>query len=255
MWAVESFASAVVTETAAVALLGEQEARVPVSERQIEEAAQRVAEQAARAAEQAAQAAQAAQAVQSENAARLAQELDRAREAVANLGTVPGGGQVSVTRDGNGNITIKFPNGGSFVVSEGLVPPGALEGMIASMVQPPQPPPPFPGDGGPPDSVIRLLGVIFGLVALIVIGFPIARAFGRRIAGHAPPTGGGVPADLAARLERIEQAVDAVAVEVERVSEAQRYSARLLTERLPEVVPQLAGAESAAAARRSIDHG
>jgi hypothetical protein len=246
MSAVESFAPGVVTATAAEALFGEQEARVPINEKQLEQQIEQAVAQAAKAAEQAAQ---------SENATRLAEEIARAREAVANIGTAPGGGQVSVTRDGNGNVTVKFPNGGSFVVSEGLMPPGALEGMIASMVQPPVPPPPFPVDQGPPDNVIRLLGVIFGMVVLMLIGFPIARAMGRRIEGKGATAGAGVPADLAARLERIEQAVDAVAVEVERVSEAQRYSARLLTERLPEVVPQLAGAEGAGAARRSMDHG
>ena|SRR5688500_7996941 len=37
-------------------------------------------------------------------------------------------------------------------------------------------------------------------------------------------------ADLAARLARIEQIVEATAVEVERVTEGQRYTARLLAE-------------------------
>ena len=37
------------------------------------------------------------------------------------------------------------------------------------------------------------------------------------------------PADTA-RMERLEQAVDAIAIEVERVSEGQRYMTRLLTE-------------------------
>jgi hypothetical protein len=35
------------------------------------------------------------------------------------------------------------------------------------------------------------------------------------------------------RLERIENAVDAIAIEVERISEAQRFSAALLSDRLP----------------------
>ena len=35
------------------------------------------------------------------------------------------------------------------------------------------------------------------------------------------------------RLYRIEQAVDAMAVEIERMAESQRFTARLLTERLP----------------------
>ena len=33
-----------------------------------------------------------------------------------------------------------------------------------------------------------------------------------------------------ARLERIEQAVEAVAIEVERIAEAQRFSAKLMAE-------------------------
>jgi hypothetical protein len=44
------------------------------------------------------------------------------------------------------------------------------------------------------------------------------------------------------RLERIEQAVDAIAVEVERMSESQRFTARLLAERLP-TTEALPGAE------------
>jgi hypothetical protein len=35
------------------------------------------------------------------------------------------------------------------------------------------------------------------------------------------------------RLDRIEQAVDAIALEVERMAESQRFTARLLVERLP----------------------
>lgn len=37
-------------------------------------------------------------------------------------------------------------------------------------------------------------------------------------------------ADVSARLERIEEAVDAIAIEVERVSEGQRFTSRLLAE-------------------------
>ena len=36
-----------------------------------------------------------------------------------------------------------------------------------------------------------------------------------------------------ARLERIENAVDAIAIEVERISEAQRFTTTLLADRLP----------------------
>jgi len=43
--------------------------------------------------------------------------------------------------------------------------------------------------------------------------------------------GGGQAQD--ARLERIEQAVDAIAIEVERISEGQRFTTKLLSERVP----------------------
>jgi hypothetical protein len=96
------------------------------------------------------------------------------------------------------------------------------------------PPPAFPRSGDEvPDSVIRLVTIVLSILAIIIIGFPLSRAFGRRLdrkaaAPNADP-------DVARRLDRIEQAIETMAVEVERVSEAQRYSARLLTERLPEI--------------------
>ena len=37
------------------------------------------------------------------------------------------------------------------------------------------------------------------------------------------------------RLRRIEEAVDAIAVEVERISEGQRFTTKLLAERIPEL--------------------
>jgi hypothetical protein len=44
-----------------------------------------------------------------------------------------------------------------------------------------------------------------------------------------------------ARLERIEQAVDAVAIEVERISEGQRFTTKLLSDRASEGMPQARG--------------
>jgi hypothetical protein len=40
-----------------------------------------------------------------------------------------------------------------------------------------------------------------------------------------------VPPDVTARLERIERAVESVAVEVERISEGQRFVTRVLADR------------------------
>ena len=59
---------------------------------------------------------------------------------------------------------------------------------------------------------------------------PIVRAFTKRFErGPAPPNV--PPPDVVARLQRIEQAVESVAIEVERIAEAQRFSAKLLAEK------------------------
>ena len=74
---------------------------------------------------------------------------------------------------------------------------------------------------------IALAAIVFGIGGTLL--YPLIRAFARRIEG-----GDGrkaVPSDLAARLERIERSVDAIAIEVERVSEGQRFVTQLLSER------------------------
>lgn len=45
--------------------------------------------------------------------------------------------------------------------------------------------------------------------------------------------------EVSARLERMEQAVDAIAIEVERVSEGQRFTSKLLAERVAGTVPSI----------------
>ena len=71
------------------------------------------------------------------------------------------------------------------------------------------------------------LGMAFFMtMAVIVIGLPIARAIGRLIDRRAS-----APAlnsrDTQPQLVRIEQAVEAMAIEIERISESQRYLTRL----------------------------
>jgi hypothetical protein len=63
---------------------------------------------------------------------------------------------------------------------------------------------------------------------IIAIGYPLARAYARRIESKPAPA---VSPDVAARLERMEQAIDTIAVEVERISEGQRFTTKLLAER------------------------
>ena len=67
------------------------------------------------------------------------------------------------------------------------------------------------------------------MIVVLAIGVPLVRAVTRRweLEAQRPQ----IPSDLSPRLERIEQAVDSIAIEVERISEAQRFTTKLLSER------------------------
>jgi hypothetical protein len=94
--------------------------------------------------------------------------------------------------------------------------------------------PPFPPSGIPPEA-IEIAQMFFATIAVIALGIPIIRAITRRFE-RGPMLPPAPSPDVVARLERIEQAVEAVAVEVERIAEAQRFSAKLQAEqaqRLP----------------------
>ena len=75
-----------------------------------------------------------------------------------------------------------------------------------------------------------LIPIIFvASIPIVAIGVPLARAFASRI--ERKPLGGGIPVDVAARLERMEQSIDTIAIEIERISEGQRFTTKLLAER------------------------
>ncbi len=67
-------------------------------------------------------------------------------------------------------------------------------------------------------------------VLTIVLALPISIALAKRILRRTPRTTP-VPSDVTMRLERIEQAVDTIAIEVERISEGQRFVTRIMAER------------------------
>ena len=105
--------------------------------------------------------------------------------------------------------------------------------------------PPFPGSGPQmPEGVVIISVAFFAMCAVIAIGVPIVRAIARRMDKRnaaAPAT----DAETRGRLERIEQAVDAIAVEVERISEGQRFTTKIISELrgLPQPDPAAALAE------------
>jgi hypothetical protein len=80
-----------------------------------------------------------------------------------------------------------------------------------------------------PPEVPVIVGLTFAGLIGVIMAFPIGRAVARFIdrRGTTPS----VPPDVSNRLAAIEQAVDSIAVEVERLSEASRYTTKLLVER------------------------
>ncbi len=91
-----------------------------------------------------------------------------------------------------------------------------------------------------PPEVLPIVQAFFTTVAVIALGIPIIRAITRRWERHTPSPQ--IPADVTARLERIEQAVEAVAIEVERISEGQRFTSKLMADLQQRVLPPGAAA-------------
>ena len=79
------------------------------------------------------------------------------------------------------------------------------------------------------DIVIPIAGMVF--VLALVLGLPLVFAYIKRMSrADREPIVSSSP-DTDRRLERIEHAIDAMAVEVERISEGQRFVTQLLSDR------------------------
>ena len=79
-----------------------------------------------------------------------------------------------------------------------------------------------------PPQAVDISVAFFITIAIIIIGLPLARAFARRMdrKGASPQ----VSSDVAAQLAHLNQSVDAIALEVERITEGQRFTTKLLSE-------------------------
>jgi hypothetical protein len=77
-----------------------------------------------------------------------------------------------------------------------------------------------------PEIAVPLGAFVTAIV--LAIGVPLARAYSRRMDAQARNPQ--IPVEVTSRLERMEQALEAVAIEVERISEGQRFTTKLLSE-------------------------
>jgi len=91
-------------------------------------------------------------------------------------------------------------------------------------------PPKNPDDFSMPQGAVDVSAAFFLTVAVCVIGFPLARAFARRIDRKTEFKTVAAP-DLTPHIRQLQDSVDAMAIELERISEGQRFTAKLLSER------------------------
>ena len=82
--------------------------------------------------------------------------------------------------------------------------------------------------GIPPQFLIPILGIVFGTTLTAVLLYPFVRALAQRMA---PEDRQQLSPDIGLRLARIEAAVESIAIEVERISESQRFLAKLQSDR------------------------
>ncbi|MFY7921038.1 MAG: hypothetical protein ACOVSI_01360 [Gemmatimonas sp.] len=81
-----------------------------------------------------------------------------------------------------------------------------------------------------PDGLVDMFGIIFGAVTVMSLGTPLVKAWARRFEKRADLQ---QQVLVEQRLAAIEQAIESVAVEVERISEGQRFTTKLLADRAP----------------------
>jgi len=94
------------------------------------------------------------------------------------------------------------------------------------------------------------LVVVMSAAMFFAFGLPLSIAWARRILRRQPESP--MPPDVVPRLENIERAVDAIAIEVERISENQRFLTKILVDTRPS---QGSAAESSAPSPKALGAG
>ena len=86
--------------------------------------------------------------------------------------------------------------------------------------------PPTPPRDGPPEEVF-VLGTIFMFVAVL----PMSIAYARRVWRRSARAEVQLPPEMAQRMESLDRGMEAIAIEVERIGEGQRFLTQALTQR------------------------
>lgn len=124
-------------------------------------------------------------------------------------------GQVNISKNGS-HVVIDVPG----IPQVPLAPLAPIAAPAIATI-----PPDLPLDI--PPRVEHLGYAFLIMLAVIAVGKPLARALGSLIERRALKPA--MPAEFGTRLERIEQGIESVSIEVERISEAQRYLLKVQT--------------------------
>ena len=77
---------------------------------------------------------------------------------------------------------------------------------------------------------LNTMEMLLPALVITILGLPLVRVMARRLDRRDPPASPSLT-KIEERLGRLEAGVDVIAVEVERISEGQRFTTKLLAER------------------------
>jgi hypothetical protein len=117
---------------------------------------------------------------------------------------------------------------------------GGLAGTTTSTGQPDIPPELANVIREALQGAIPIFGIMLSMLAVMFIGFPLVRAYVRR-QDKKLDAGMMKASEVMPQIRQLQESVDAMAVELERISEAQRFQARLMQEKSPAILPQQQG--------------
>jgi hypothetical protein len=148
-----------------------------------------------------------------EQAVAMAQAAAKQAEAAAQAQGQPGEAVVRIGEDGP--LVIRDETGRETVIID--------KGAIPEWLQ-----------DGPPNGAFMVPIAFFVSAAFIIVGWPLARAFARRMDTKHAAQAAVAPS---AELRQLQNSIDTMALEIERMSEHQRFLTRVLSERTGESLP------------------
>jgi hypothetical protein len=131
-----------------------------------------------------------------------------------------GGKSILITKSNGETQRIELSNSGEVITSN-------VQGEAATVTVPPVPS--AARRKALPDGLVEMMGIIFGAVTVMSLGTPLVKAWARRFERRHEVQQN---AQIEQRLAAIEQAIETVAVEVERISEGQRFTTKLLADKV-----------------------